>query len=412
MNAALVSVALATALAVAGCITGEVQRGPNLEDPATRNAFTEPGPIDDGPNPGVNGEDEHLPPSTNGTATPCAHVAQDESDWIVAPSHGSVRITLRNHSCGVLTEVEATREGSAFRVKEEAAGGQGTVAFLEPGAEFKLRWKWVHEGHQFEAEQLVVTGPAPRLRVSPDDALVHAGVKLIRHELVAADANQCTGGFVARGPLNDSLFLITAGHCVDELVGEEVYHPEGPAIGVVVAAREEGMSDWGLIQIHEELQNRTSPGIRGLFGPGSMGQGAVNEDDLVCFMGRSDAFEQVDGLRPRCGHGLGYDAANMLWYHGQHYTGDSGGPIVHMESGEPLGIITAGLGATGLATPICTILDELDEQGFPVKLLSASQGGPLPEVEVPSDFYGAQFPFNQWVDTPLCSERMLARHAG
>lgn len=134
------------------------------------------------------------------------------------------------------------------------------------------------------------------------------------------------------------LFIGTAGHCAD--VGDRIESANGTEFGTVVTSENNyPVSDFALILIDTEDEHLVSPALRYWGGPtGITTYSDVAQGDLVLSYGYGIGFGSNEYTRRRAG---------FLWTYGvQNYTafiggtpGDSGGPIVHAETGKALGVI-------------------------------------------------------------------------
>lgn len=166
------------------------------------------------------------------------------------------------------------------------------------------------------------------------------------------------------------IYAGTAAHCVSE-VGQRIAIPDFGEFGTVVYDSDEFGStvDFALIEIDAELLDDTNPKMRGWDGP----YGFATPDDLaigdiVAIHGYGMVLGQNEFTRDRFGVLTNWDddeyVVNM-----PAVFGDSGSPLIHVDSGLALGIISRfGFFATPPSTdtgPMMPwIFSELDAAGF------------------------------------------------
>ena len=177
-----------------------------------------------------------------------------------------------------------------------------------------------------------------------------------------------------------SAYIGTAGHCTDS-VGERVALGAGGEIGAVVYDSDENaganeLVDFSLIRLDAEAVADAHPMMLGWDGPtGVLEPSEASLGDQVAFYGYGLVLGENEATRPRFGVLLGIDdelySSDM-----PAVNGDSGSPIIHMDTGKALGIVSHyGFGATPPTTdegPVMTfILAELAKAGFVVELAVA-----------------------------------------
>lgn len=166
------------------------------------------------------------------------------------------------------------------------------------------------------------------------------------------------------------VYIGTAAHCTDE-IGQRVTVPGTGEIGTVVydADLVESGSDFALVELDAERVDETNPQMLGFVGP----RGYATPDDLA--LGdrvNLHGFGLLVGNRPvtRSRTGL------LTGWNDREYVadmpavnGDSGGPLLHQETGKALGIISRyGFDqlppSTDVGPLIPWILDDLAAAGF------------------------------------------------
>lgn len=182
----------------------------------------------------------------------------------------------------------------------------------------------------------------------------------------------------------------TAGHCVGNWEGEEVrlYDSEDP-FGEVVAYRYERgyLEDWALIRIYDNVSATTT--VRHWTGPTQPTNLAqADRDDIVCHYGWGGIYRPSDTTRHRCGQ-LAYTerGRNVTAYtfRGRVASGDSGSPVIHYATGQPVGIVTRGKNTYDASGPdICSLLDRFAEHGYNLSVATAPYDPPPADPTVPA----------------------------
>ncbi|HWG93271.1 MAG TPA: hypothetical protein VNU66_03465, partial [Mycobacteriales bacterium] len=163
--------------------------------------------------------------------------------------------------------------------------------------------------------------------------------------------------------------------------GDRVRVPGVGEIGTVVYDSDRAGSsvDFTLVRVDDALIGRTNPQVRGFAGPtGSVVTADLQRGDLVDVYGYGLVFGQREETRPRRGVLMAFDddefAINM-----PAVNGDSGGPVLHSETGKALGIVSRyGFTATPPSTdegPLMPfVFRALADAGFGDVVLATVEG--------------------------------------
>lgn len=188
----------------------------------------------------------------------------------------------------------------------------------------------------------------------------------------------CTYNFVFYTPgtkkAPPKAYIGTAAHCTDA-IGERMSQLELGEIGTVVYDSDlvKSAVDFSLIEIDPEMVGKTNPEVLHWGGP----TGIVEQEDLAVgdqldVYGYGVGVGLTEATRPRSGYLVGFTEqeyqANM-----PAVNGDSGGPLIHHETGEALGIISRygiafPMPSTDMGPLMPWIMDELKAAGFNVRL--------------------------------------------
>ena len=193
---------------------------------------------------------------------------------------------------------------------------------------------------------------------------------------VVIDGAQCTVNFVFKHA--NTRFIGTAGHCAADIgVRAEV---DGEEFGTVVYRRNDETLDFALIHIDGARLDDVEPSMRGFGGPtGTVTVGEAGPGTLVSLYGYGIVVGANPLTRPRPGVLLSFDDRRYTM-NAPAVSGDSGGPIIHRDTGEALGIISAfnffGIPPTTDYGPtVVFIKDRLAAAGFDVSLVKAPYEG-------------------------------------
>lgn len=320
----------------------------------------------------------------------------------VAVQHGSAG--LRGSPPWTSLNVTVRDEGGAQLTWTAEAGSNFTVPFLEPSMNYSLVLRAI--GDEWESTmELELTTPAnPRGQPKPDEVRVQPGVGI-------QSPSGCTLGFLARGPTNDTLYALTAGHCVENAENQEVHLREtGERIGIVrgfgQAAGNE-VPEWAVIELDFETVAVASPSVRGTGGPTGLGFGYFPLGSPVCYSGAASTFSSHDALRSRCGllAGANDDEDNhAVFWLGAGYVGDSGSSVLESESGRAIALLSGFFGPVLGGYSLCGILEAAWGAGFPLKLLTDSEyeppvldQSPVPRVPAPYDDLNPNITCPDWM---------------
>jgi hypothetical protein len=206
----------------------------------------------------------------------------------------------------------------------------------------------------------------------------------------------CTGGFLLDGVkrLRGRLFMAVAAHCYEHRIGERIRDEHNRPFGTLVYSHWKYTTfadDIALIEIDRSQWNRTTPELAGHPGmPTGIGNGEnIHVGDRVGFAGWGFATDYNSTTREqRVGVLDSYD--RELWGADAPVSnGDSGGPVVDLESGAAVGSISNYCvplpvndsdgfvpGCTGYGPNTEQLVRLATAQGWPVKLRRAQDGPP------------------------------------
>lgn len=159
----------------------------------------------------------------------------------------------------------------------------------------------------------------------------------------------CTANFVFSDPSNETLYVATAAHCLDDHdVGETVGVAGGRHEGVVayvgtrtVEGVEEGpcarpvAQDFGLVRIPDRLRDEVHPATLHWGGPRGISARARSGEDLHTYGNSTTRAHEV--LRPAEGLSVGNDVCFTDAAFPERIGGDSGSPVLGAE-GAALGV--------------------------------------------------------------------------
>lgn len=254
-------------------------------------------------------------------------------------------------------------------------------------------------------------GEATSSRVGTAETWIRPGI-----DIYPTKDSMCTLSFILHSTENDTVYALTAGHCVGN-TGQRIYinmtfgdEEDAVAFGQVERFEDQfgtTSSDWALVRVYEEMVPHVSPVVKHWSGPtGVSPAGAIEAKDRVCYYGQGEAersWSTTSNLTPskphRCGSFDGYtdegEAPDRVRWRladvlagddpivrGKTEPGDSGGPVIDYETGEALGILT---GSENLywqvATSVYGVMDILEEGGYDLELVTAEYDPP------PADWY-------------------------
>lgn len=187
----------------------------------------------------------------------------------------------------------------------------------------------------------------------------------------------CTFNFLYYNNTTAAAYIGTAGHCTED-AGERVVLPGVGVIGTVVYdsdvhAGADAAVDFSLIELDADRVSQAYPGMLGHDGPHDIylpGESVLGQQ--VGLHGYGLLLGEQEATRDRSGVLITMDD-RMYTADMPAVNGDSGSPLLHLETGNAVGIISHyGIGAIPPSTdegPTMTfILAELARAGFPVHL--------------------------------------------
>lgn len=203
---------------------------------------------------------------------------------------------------------------------------------------------------------------------SLDQALIRPGAPL---------GGYCTFNWIFTAA-NGSAYIGTAGHCTEGIGGRVTLGTTGEEIGTVVYDSDNRTGadervDFSLILLDPGQVTHTNPTMIGTNGPtGTIEAGAAAPGDDLAIYGHGLILGDQEETRPRSGVLMDEDGetyrANL-----PAVQGDSGSPLLHVETGKAFGIISEfGVSEVPPSTdtgPIMPfILSELKDAGYDVSV--------------------------------------------
>ena len=182
----------------------------------------------------------------------------------------------------------------------------------------------------------------------------------------------CTLGFVARDAVDT--FFMTAAHCVARL-GANIELEDGTVFGDAVVFGNEDLrsDDWALIRVRSAFVPMVRPTVRGVGGTPT-GVATPSETDLLDVLrisGHGEPFYLHPLLRENRYGVLTEHTSSVYEALAMDNFGDSGGPIVHRQSGQALGLVSRlciGNPCTSEGPTIQGVLSKAAAKGYPVSL--------------------------------------------
>lgn len=325
---------------------------------------------------------------------------------IANSSHSSIvfRYTLHEDVTNVSVQLMTT-EGPAARLLGNISAGSHELraGFLSSQTQYQYTLN-ANRGAETETRSGTVTTTGNPHQWATSNILVQPGTLLLGCDFVpgAGEANAgfpYTAAFVLQSWDNETVYVLTAGHC-GRPTGTRVT-TGGPLgeIGTVVAfdctlseqacgAGDGGDGrDWSLIQIDADKRASVSPQLLHFTGPtGVMDPSRMMEGDKVCYYGHGVWPGRVY-TPDRCGTFMelrgdpGY--GQMHWFKGNVGLGDSGMAVVDYASGRALGLFVSSDTnlppndrTEGGGAPLGVLLKKLRELGFDVGLSMAPYSPP------------------------------------
>lgn len=324
--------------------------------------------------PGVNDLPRLQIGNQSETGTPISE--RDEATvsklWLEVLSHYAILHGAREFGVEQVRVIPKNVRESERDASIDSESGSILVPFLEPSSEYNLTLS----GQSWVSFR---TPPSARGFQPIGTALIHPGMNFV------TDSSSCTLAFLARGPMNDTLFALTAGHCFGtgdlSNAGKARIPGTNEVFGHVVAGQSDAGHDWALIALEPGFVEKATPVIPGLGSPTGASQGPYKFGEEVCHVGHGDV---VGAVNPRCGAIWAVYAAGHFAFLGEAYHGDSGSPVIEADTGAAIGVLVAGFySPVGdvAAYHICTILDALFDSGFPLRILTGTPETPPFEWE-------------------------------
>lgn len=180
----------------------------------------------------------------------------------------------------------------------------------------------------------------------------------------------CTLGFVADSI--DTTYFMTAAHCVDK-VGDNVKTIDGVVFGDVAVKgnADASAADWALVAVRPAFDDQVGAAVRGLGVP--TGVATPNETavlDTLRVSGHGIPWFIDPTLRENRYGLVGYHDNELYDAIAMDTNGDSGGPIVHEETGQAFGLVSRlciGL-CTSEGPTIQGVLAKAAAKGFDITL--------------------------------------------
>lgn len=176
-------------------------------------------------------------------------------------------------------------------------------------------------------------------------------------------------------------YVGTAAHCTDAIGQRVSVDGDGPDFGTVVFDSDvspgaRAFVDFALVRIDADKVHLANPLMRGHDGPkGAVTREELAAGDLLSLHGHGQAMGLLAATRTRPGVLVEVTARGEYRADMASDFGDSGGPILHVETGKALGIISRwGINArpsTDIGPTMGLIFEELGRAGIQVELATA-----------------------------------------
>lgn len=322
------------------------------------------------------------------TSTSITSPTEELPSLEIQPSHGSATAQAPKHilSQAPLLEVKLDDQ-LVFEAK--LISNTTLIPFLQPSKAYA--WNLTTENESISGEFQTTANPNGEWA-----KLEHAWIQ------PGNEIRGCTMGFILRDATNDTLYGSTAGHCTEEgdnitLVDYDNEFGYGSiVIGVTIASTEENLQDWAFFKIHEEYRSKTNPSVKHFTGPtGLQAPETRQRNDVICLYGYGGIALDIGGSpeeRPKCGKIDNHDNAGTgVIVRTSHLdgvsTGDSGAPVIDLETGAAVGIHTAySPPITGINTSLCHALEWLqDTMGITLRVATAPYTKQDNEAALPDD---------------------------
>jgi hypothetical protein len=301
----------------------------------------------------------------------------------ITPSHGSALANITATTPWILEAANQTWQGNQTT--------QILIPFLKPNTQYAINF----QSGSTQIEESFTTTTSPWQWNTNDDA-IRPGQRL------DMNPGECTMAFLYRDATNESMYALTAGHCMDKVgdlvttsdpVDDELVIRFEQQLGVVWYASQldneaakhwDWVPDYGLIRISNGTRASLNPQMvqwGGPTGPWQAGDDAVGE--VVCGYGHGNVIGWTFATRPRCGEIEGRNSQGSIMTGFTALSGDSGGPVIH-ERGRALGIMTGTLGAFVAIADLCSIHEAMELAGLDLELVTAPLTGVPASVTTPS----------------------------
>lgn len=394
---------LVLCLVSAGCLQAAPNPTPSLQND-TDASGSQPAPASPSPSSPPSSSDSHGDPSDssssnlsqtgNGTENNADPSPKATFDPVVHVNASYARIMV--DKAFTVQRVVVQDPADRSMVLEPNKTGSVLVGHLDPSTPYTVAMKAVGPGDMNQTRMFkasFTTNPPDRSWPSVGNAsTIQPG-----NRAEFGDSG-CTLNAVVRGPLNETLYMLTAGHCT---APGETASVDGEEFGVVVdnGANATGgeyaydAGDWALIRVYDEARDRIHPAVRYWGGPvGVTGKVDVDFGDAVCWFGHGVYVSEVSPHR--CGNLTNFqdpDATDneTFRFRGVVTDGDSGAPVIHYKTGTLVGIISA----QGGGSTLCDSLFEIREDaGVDVSLATGAWDPPakdwFPPYEEPIPVWG------------------------
>lgn len=223
---------------------------------------------------------------------------------------------------------EAPEDGNATRSEDEDKGTED-------------------ENRTADDEQDEAPQPADPGWPTPAEAEIRPGIA-IRPDLGDHPANEgggCTADFLFRGPLNRTLYLGTAGHCIPENATEIELTTDGTYTAEVAWTRDDETMDFALLALDDAYRDQVHPKVLHWGGPSDQGANASLGDQVLVY-GSSSMRGGYEETSPLEGY-ITQTCRERFYAHLPGYApGDSGAPVVTGD-GEALGVLVGGTAGVG-----------------------------------------------------------------
>lgn len=193
-------------------------------------------------------------------------------------------------------------------------------------------------------------------------------------DAISTSVGGCTVNFVFDG--GGKVYIGTAAHCVSKL-GEKVFSVVGGGcndFGTVayIGDADSTARDFALIEVRSDCESKVSAAVKGhpQYPTGSTTYQETTLGDAVQFSGYGLGFGFTAVTQEERVGVFQSDNAHSYQLSGPTNFGDSGGPIVHVSTGEALGIISrfCTLACTDTGPTVEGMLKHLADDGLPVTL--------------------------------------------